>query len=177
MPLEILLGDSSLLRKITAFTENAASQNQVKHRSLLLMLLLLLLLLLFLPTQSPHRGLLFFFLFSSFFCVNNQTQKLLEVLIRFILIKFSVICPLRKRPWNFKPIPCLVIRIPFVLEQTKLSQMYSYMVTYIYVLGFVNACLLICLIGMARYNFTNYPSGLCNEHAGFEFSDVGPAVY
>ena len=46
MPLEILLGDTSLIRKITAFTENAASsQNQVKHWSLLLMLLLLLLLL------------------------------------------------------------------------------------------------------------------------------------
>lgn len=25
--------------------------------------------------------------------------------------------------------------------------------------------------------FTNYPRGLCNEHAGFEFQDVGPEVY
>lgn len=37
MPFEILLGETSLLRKITAFTENTASQNQVKHWSLLLM--------------------------------------------------------------------------------------------------------------------------------------------
>lgn len=37
MPFEILLGEPSLLRKRAAFTENAASQNQIKRWSLLRM--------------------------------------------------------------------------------------------------------------------------------------------